>query len=289
VNRFYCRGLLPILASVALVVGAPAPGGATWDEGSVPFVPTPPEVVERMLRLAEVGAGDTLLDLGSGDGRVVIAAARRGARALGIEHDASLVARARAAAREAGVDGLARFAHGDLYAAPLDGYTVITLYLLPEANLRLKPRLLALAPGTRIVSHDWDMGPWPPDETLELRVPEKAVGRDGRARVHLWIVPAEVHGSWRSLLPAHGGQWRFDFEQQYQRLEARVHAADSELLVRAVGLRGDALVVVATGLVGGRAWHHRFHGKVSGHRIAGELVVSDGERRIVYPWTATRR
>jgi len=149
----------------------------------VPFVATPTEVVDEMLRLADVGPADVLYDLGSGDGRIVLRAAqRRGARGVGIEIDGRLVAESREAAEKAGVTRLVEFRQQDLFGADLRDATVVTLYLFRRLNLQLRPKLLAeLRPGARIVSHEFDMGDWKPDRTIAFR---------GR-RLHLWIVPAD--------------------------------------------------------------------------------------------------
>jgi hypothetical protein len=154
--------------------------------GDVPYVQTPDRVVEAMLSVADVGRDDVLYDLGSGDGRIVIAAARwHGARGVGIEIDRELVGQARRDAARAGVADRARFEAGDLFAADLRDATVVTLYLSPELNGRLRPQLLAqLRPGARIVSHQFGMGDWEPARTLRLTID----GRDHR--VYLWIVPS---------------------------------------------------------------------------------------------------
>ena len=165
----------------------------------VPFITTPDNVTLAMLELAQVRAGDHVVDLGSGDGRIVIlAAARFGATGLGVEIVPDLVERSRASARAAGVEGRAHFAVQDLYATDLTPASVVTMYLLPEVNLQLRPRLLALAPGTRIVSHDWDMGDWRPDRSITVAAPDKTIGREKASRVHLWHVPAPVAGLWCS-------------------------------------------------------------------------------------------
>ncbi len=157
----------------------------------VPFVVTPDHVTRAMLDLAGVKPGDFVIDLGSGDGRIVITAARHyGARGLGVEIVPDLVDRSRHAARIAGVADRAEFRVQDLFATDLSQATVITMYLLPEVNLQLRPRLLALKPGTRIVSHDWDMGDWKPDRMLTIDVPDKPYGREKVSRIYLWTVPA---------------------------------------------------------------------------------------------------
>ncbi|MGH8709353.1 MAG: class I SAM-dependent methyltransferase, partial [Burkholderiales bacterium] len=214
------------LFSAAFLIAA-APGAAqswAWDDGSVPFVVTPPEIVERMMRLAQVGPGDTLIDLGSGDGRIVIAAARRGARALGVELEPELVRIAGENAKKAGVAERARFEVRDIFDTDLSKASVVAFYLLPEFNAKLLPRLLALKPGTRIVSHDGGIGDWPADERLEMRVPEKAVGMGGLSRVELWVVPADARGHWVSEVPQHGGRWTFDIAQRFQELEIDARA-----------------------------------------------------------------
>jgi SAM-dependent methyltransferase len=156
----------------------------------VPFITSPDNVTLEMLRLANVGPGDHVIDLGSGDGRIVILAAKRfGATGLGVEIDPRLVEESRRNAREAGVADRVEFREQDLFQTDLGKATVITMYLLPEVNLQLRPRLQALKPGTRIVSHDWDLGDWKPDQTSLVPVPDKQVGLEKSSRVHLWVVP----------------------------------------------------------------------------------------------------
>ena len=281
--------LLSLTAACALASAASAQSWA-WDDGTVPFVVSPPEVVDRMLRLAEPRPGELLVDLGSGDGRIVIEAAKRyGARGLGVDIDPTLVARATENARRAGVEGLARFQVQDFFETDLRGVSVVTMYLLPEINLKLMPKLLQdLKPGARVVSHDYEMGGWRPDETIELTVAEKMVGPTGRSRVHLWFVPADVRGTWRSELKEHGGSWEFRVEQLYQRLDVIAHASGVEVAVRGTRLRGDEVKVVASGNVDGKPWNHLFRGTLKGDRIEGELLVSDGENNRTIPWTALR-
>jgi SAM-dependent methyltransferase len=157
----------------------------------VPFVVTPDQVTREMLKLADVKASDYVIDLGSGDGRIVIVAAKQfGARGLGVEIVPELVEKSIDAARRAGVADRVEFRVQDLFATDLSQATVITMYLLPEVNLQLRPRLLALKPGTRIVSHDWDMGDWKPDRVITVDAPDKPIGREKLSRLYLWTVPA---------------------------------------------------------------------------------------------------
>jgi SAM-dependent methyltransferase len=163
----------------------------------VPFITTPDNVTLTMLKIARVNAQDYVIDLGSGDGRIVITAAKQfGARGLGVEIVPDLVKRSRDSALAAGVESRVEFREEDLFKTDLSKATVITLYLLPEVNLELRPKLLALKPGTRVVSHDWDMGDWPADRTVVVDVPDKKIGLEKTSKVHLWIVPARVGGAW---------------------------------------------------------------------------------------------
>lgn len=190
--RWLLRALLPALAAAAWLGPRPA---AAQDE--VPFVVTPDAVTQAMLELAGVRSSDRLIDLGSGDGRIVITAAKRhGARGLGVEIVPDLVAKSRRNAEAAGVAALTEFRVQDLFETDLAGASVVTMYLLPAVNLQLRPRLLALAPGTRIVSHDWDLGDWVPDRTVTVEVPDKPFGLDKTSRVHLWVVPLQLAGRW---------------------------------------------------------------------------------------------
>ena len=197
------------------LAGALAFAGSVQAQEEVPFVTTPDRVTLAMLELAGVGAADHVIDLGSGDGRIVITAARRfGASGLGVEIVPDLVLRSREGARIAGVQERVEFREQDLFATDLGRASVVTMYLLPEVNLQLRPRLLALAPGTRIVSHDWDMGDWQPDRSLTLDVPEKAIGREKSSRIYLWRVPARVGGVWCADAA------RLEIVQRFQRYSA---------------------------------------------------------------------
>jgi SAM-dependent methyltransferase len=192
--------------------GAIASAWAQAGGEEVPFITTPDAVTLAMLMAAQTRPGDHVIDLGSGDGRIVITAAKRfGATGLGVDIVPDLVRQSRRSAEAAGVGRQVEFRVEDLFTTDLSRASVITMYLLPEFNLRLRPALLALTPGTRIVSHDWDMGDWQPDRTLTLPVPDKAVGREKLSRVHLWWVPARVQGHWC----APGGQ-HLELRQQHQ-------------------------------------------------------------------------
>jgi SAM-dependent methyltransferase len=261
-----------------------------WDDGTTPFVVSPDAVVERMLYLAQPKPGDRLVDLGSGDGRIVIEAAKRfGATGLGVDIDGRLVDLARANARRAGVENLARFEIQDLFETDLRGVNVVTMYLLPEVNLKLVPRFLEqLKPGARIVSHDYDLGPWPFDEMIELALAEKMVGPLGRSRVFLWVVPADARGKWRSDMPEFGGQWQFDMTQKYQVLDVNARVGGASMVVRGARMRGEEMRLAVTGLVAGKGYNALFEGKLTEGRIEGHVRISDGDSFRSVPWKATR-
>ena len=228
-----------------LLLGAAACAVRAQD-GQVPFITTPEEVVERMLELAGTRADDLVVDLGSGDGRIVITAARKfGARGLGIELDPGLVEKSRDNARAAGVAGRASFVQGDVLLADISRASVITVYLLPGLIGQLQRRFIGeLRPGTRIVSHAFSMVGWAPDRTLLIRVSGPHPGQGDESRLYLWVVPAEVRGVWQ------GQGRRFRIEQDYQQIE-----------VDGVGGR----------LSGNDISWSKFRGRVDGDRISGEM------------------
>ncbi|MCW5656145.1 MAG: class I SAM-dependent methyltransferase [Burkholderiaceae bacterium] len=209
-------------AALAFAAAMPALSASAQDE--VPFVVSPEPVTLAMLTMASVGPRDVVLDLGSGDGRIVITAAKRfGARGLGVELSPQLVEKSRDNARRAGVAERAQFRMQDLFETDLSQASVITMYLLPEVNLQLRPKLLALKPGTRIVSHDWDMGDWKPDRTLVVDAPDKPVGLEKKSRVHFWRVPARLAGLWCAQDAA------LRLEQTFQQLNGQFMRADASL------------------------------------------------------------
>ena len=215
----FARGRLGAVAAALCLAGA------ALGQDEVPFITTPDQVTRAMLELARVGSADHVIDLGSGDGRIVITAAKRfGARGLGVEIVPELVQKSRELARAAGVHDRVEFHEQDLFATDLGGASVVTMYLLPDVNLQLRPKLLKLRPGTRVISHDWDMGDWQPDKTVVLDVPDKAVGLEKKSRVHLWIVPARVQGDYCGTGKAKGRLLRL--AQEYQRFRGRFEKGD---------------------------------------------------------------
>lgn len=240
------RQLLAATASLPLLAGF------AQREYEVPFVPTPHALVEKMLDLASVGAADYLIDLGCGDGRIAVAAARRGARALGVDLDPLRIQEAAAAARIAEVEARVVFRRQDLFRTPIYEASVVALYLLPDVNIRLRPRLLTeLRPGSRVVSHAFDMGDWRPEAQDML----------DRRRIFLWIVPAVAGGSW-ALTDAGGAPYALEIEQRFQEVAGTLTGGGRVLELQEAMLRGTALRFTA----GGRA----FAGTVGDAEIAGE-------------------
>jgi SAM-dependent methyltransferase len=231
----------------------------------VVWVPTPQALVEGMLDLAKVTPEDYLVDLGSGDGRTVITAAKRGVRALGIEYNPDLVALSKRAAEQEGVADKAAFVEGDIFESDFSRATVVTLFLLPELNLRLRPTLLEMRPGTRIVSNSFDMADWKPDGQINLEQ-----NCESYCRAYLWIVPAKVEGTWR--FP----KGELALEQTYQMVSGTLTLDGKEQPITEGRLNGDVLSFVA----GDRNYTARINGE-------SMRVEPAGDRR-QDAWTAQR-
>ena len=269
--------------------GAPAPAVQTEQAGSVEqrtartpdvhFVPTPMRVVDQMLSVARVGRNDVLYDLGSGDGRIVITAAKRhGARAIGIDIDPRRISESRHNADTAGVTGRVEFREADLFETDLRDATVVTLYLLRQLNVRLRPKLLEeLRPGTRVVSHAFDMGDWKADSLMNV---------EGN-NVYYWVVPADVRGAWSMTATLGGVERRYDLllEQQYQRATGTATAAGRAVAIEEVLLDGER-VSFSLPESPGAARQLRFEGRVAGDTMRGSVARDTGRR--AGSWRATR-
>ena len=279
--RAALAGIALLFAPFAAVLGQGTAGPSTAGPGTfvpqvgqagkdVIWVPTPETLVERMLSMAKVTPQDYVVDLGSGDGRTVIAAAKKfGANALGVEFNPDMVALSERGAAEAGVAERAKFVRGDIFQADFSKATVITMYLLPDLNVRLRPRLLQLKPGTRVVSHAFNMGDWEPDQRLEI---------DNRTAL-MWIVPARVSGGWRFKGPQ--GSFDADFKQTYQLLLGSAGGA----AIEQGRLNGAAIAFSCSGTGCSSAGQlRRFSGQVSGDEIRGAFDDAAGSA-----WVATRR
>ena len=215
------------------------------DNLDVPYVPTPDDTVAAMLDLGGLKAGDFVIDLGSGDGRILVAAAQRGATGFGVDINPQRIAEANANAQKAGVADKVSFRRQDLFETPIAQASLLTMYLLPEVNLKLRPRILdELKPGTRVVSHAFDMDDWQPDAT------------SANGRVYLWIVPAKVEGSWRVTGAAEGS---LSLKQKFQQIEGTFAGKP----IREATLKGDRISFVADTSAGPR----QFTGVVAGNTI----------------------
>jgi Methyltransferase domain len=279
-----------VFVAVALAAAVP-PVPAQKGAGDVVYVPTPQMVVDTMLRLAQVGPGDYLIDLGSGDGRVVISAARSGARALGVDLDRHLLEVANDAAKREGVAERATFREQNLFETDLAGATVITTYLLPDMNLKLRPKILALKPGTRVVAHDYHMGDWVPDQRETLEVPGKKVGLEGISYVYLWHVPAQVAGKWRTEIPVAGRPTPFEFEleQRFQVVTGRAAAiASRPTRLQTPRLRSDALSFMVELGPGRPPVRYEFQGHVAGDELRGTADVWENNVRREVAFAAQR-
>lgn len=268
----------------AWMAGAHAQTGV----GDVVYVPTPQIVVDEMLAMAKVNKSDYLIDLGSGDGRFVITAAKKhGAKALGVDLDTHLLKIANENARKENVTDRVTFREENLFQTDISAATVVSSYLLPEMNLRLRSKILALKPGTRVVAHDYSMGEWYPDEQKTLVVPEKKVGNPGISYIFSWVVPALAAGQWQSTLNIGGKDvpYQFDMVQFFQNIDggATAGGVTGEMRGKMVG---EQIRFTLTSKGAQKIERHEFQGQLNGDTITGTVRVGiDTTQR---PWTAKR-
>jgi SAM-dependent methyltransferase len=233
----------------------------------VVWVPTAQTLVDKMLDMAKVTADDYVVDLGSGDGRTVITAAKRGAKAHGIEYNPDMVELSKSNAEKEGVAGKATFVKADIFESDFSNATVLTLFLLTKLNLKLRPTILKMKPGTRVVSNTFNMDDWEPEQTVEA-----PAGCSSFCRAHLWIVPADVSGSWRL------GDSELRISQKYQNFTGRLMTGNLVALITDGKLYGDQITFTAVGV--------RYSGRVSaaGNSIEGTLSSGGQDAK----WQATR-
>jgi len=260
------------------------------DFGQTPYVPTPQNIVDKMLEVAKVGPADYVIDLGSGDGRMVITAAKKhGARGFGVDLDRRLVTRANQLALKAGVADRAVFYERDLYDIDLSAASVVTIYLLPEVNLMVRPKLLAtLKAGTRIVSHDYNMGEWPPDQQMVLDAPDKPVGRDKTSKVFFWVVPGNAAGKWRWQLPLAGKPANFEFtvSQNFQSINGKLAIDGNDWPLENARLQGDEVSFSAYDKAA--ALRYEFTGRIQNHALTGTVRIAGPASQRVLEWNAVR-
>jgi SAM-dependent methyltransferase len=275
ISRFAQRG--PVYSRSALMA----------DDGKVltrdaPYIPTPQEVVEEMLRIAEVSKNDLLYDLGCGDGRIVITAAQRyGALGVGVDINPKRIKESIYNARRAGVRDRVEFLQQNVFDIDFGNATVVALYLLSSVNMKLRPRLLKdLRPGARIVSHEFNLGDWPPDQELEV---------EGQP-VYYWMVPANAAGIWEWTMQGGGGKYDnyvLQLNQKFQSLTGTLKAGDESIPVTEIVLKGDMLHFAVENEKAGLKMPARFNGRINGDTIQG-FMTSDDRAHESTKWTARR-
>ena len=270
-----CLSLFVLAVSLIFALGLPvtpaqAQTSKTYEpqygqEGKdVIWVPTQPPTIERMLRMAQVTARDTVVDLGSGDGRIAIAAVKDfGAKAFGFEYNPDMVEYSKREAEKAGVAGKLEFRKADIFETDFTYATVITMYLLPHLNVKLRPILLNMKPGTRVVSHQFDMAEWKPDEVSDA---------NGR-RINFWLVPAKIEGDWKMNLP--GRNYTLTLRQEFQMISGWIAPGPGQMGLRDAVLTGSAM---RFSIVDEQGKLLAFTGTVDGGRISGSVVSEDGKR-----------
>ena len=285
-RRRFRQGSARAAAALTLLLAVPCGQAAQFVD--VPYVPTPPVVVAAMLELAGVGPRDYVADLGSGDGRIVIAAARQfGARGFGVEIDDALVREARREARRQGVADRVEFKAENLFSIEIGRATVVTLYLYGGLLLKLRPRLITeLKPGSRVVSHDFDMADWRPDAHVTVPVPDKPYGPPS-SEIYLWIVPENAAGDWRWRTVVEGAavEYELALSQTFQMLDGQARVAGGAGRFESGSVRGERVQFALTADVRGRALRHEFSGRVDGDTITGIVSIAGAGER---DWKATR-
>jgi len=246
----------------------------------IPYVTTPYPAVTAMLKLAGVTSGDTVYDLGSGDGRIVIAAARDfGAHAVGVEMDPALIRESERNAQEAGVESRVRFVKDDLFLVDFRDATVVTLFLLPGVNAMLLPKLLKdLKPGTRVVSYLHDMGEWEPDRTVRIET----------GPIYYWVIPADVGGMWALQISGPKSLLTLSFRQSFQKVSGGVRLHGKTLELSDARIEGKRLSFVGSGTADGQRVRMEFSGSVENEHASGSVLIKEGLSAGSYEWTALR-
>jgi phospholipid N-methyltransferase len=235
------------------------------------WVPTPVSLIEAMLDMAKVTPADYLIDLGAGDGRIAIAAAKRGLRSLGIEYDPDMANLCRENAAKEGVSAKAEFRQADIFETDFSAATVLTMYLLPSLNMKLRPTILDMKPGTRVVTHSFLMEDWEPDQSIAV---------EGR-NAYLWIVPAKVEGDW--VWTENGGETVLSLTRTFQKIAGTLKVGSRESSLKYPLLDGDQITFKVDGNPAGT---REFSGRANGGVIRGTIKGSDGKS---VEWSAKRK
>ncbi len=290
-NRFFLGFYLNLTCAAVALISVLLPSQRAYSQIlsdrqekiklDVPYEPSSEEVVRAMLEIAKVGKKDLVYDLGCGDGRIIIAAAQKtGARGVGVDLDPERIKESLENARKANVTDRVQFFQQDLFQTEIGKATVVMLYLWPEVNLKLRPKLFQeLKPGTRVVSHSHDMGNWEPDQTITTS--------EGH-RVHFWVMPANVTGTWEWDMPGEKEHYVLKLSQQFQKVSGTLEMGSDEIEVKNPELRGDRLQLTIERFFKGQMQTLRFTGRVQDHFIEGTaeemIAVSQGQRT----WIAQR-
>ena len=282
------------LAALTIILNVVFTYGLHAQELDVPYVSTPRMVVDKMLDMAEVGPGDYVIDLGSGDGRIVITAAQRGAYGHGIDLDPERISEARSNARRSNVSDKVMFVQEDIFKTDFSRANVITMYLLRSVNLKLRSRLLEeLEPGTRVVSHDFNMGEWKPDK--HVRVDNADIRLGGweidnpiavdNHDIYFWIIPAQVDGKWQ--WEANGKNFTMKVNQNYQRIYPQVETGEVTLRTGENLLKGPRISITVFNPSNDN--RYIYNGRVEDDRIIGKVQIRTDNYQTVENWTAKRK
>lgn len=303
-KRYSTISLIGLLVSVTLILLSRAP--AQQKKLEVPYVSTPDEVVAEMLRIANVGKDDVVYDLGCGDGRIVITAAKMyGCRGVGIDIDPERIRESRENASKEGVSDKVQFIQMDLFEADIRDASVVTLYLLSGVNLRLRPKLFRqLSPGSRVVSHEFSMGKWEPDATSSVKAEDyrdpylfsywdEQIADYWRTHtVYLWIIPGNVNGTWRLTIPDIAGKSDFTlrFDQEFQQVRGLVleSAPSLPVFIKEVQIRGNMLFFTLGAELQGTKESMHFEGVILGNSMQGTMEIEGNPRKGKIKWTAKR-
>lgn len=299
VLRFTAKGMPSFFNQFTGIIGAMViivlflnPAMGQEKDLDVPYASTPPDVVEKMLDMADVGPGDYVIDLGCGDGRIVTAAARRGAFGHGVDLDPKRLKEAREKARKANVSERVMFVQEDIFKTDIQQASVITMYLLSTVNEDMRPRLISeLKPGTRIVSHQFGMGIWDPDkhiilgdsymkgESLTLKEQIEKINHE----IYYWVVPAQIEGQWKWRL--NGNEFTMNVQQNFQKFQANIISGQDTLVVDNKKLVGKKISFTASSP--GKKMHYAFNGKIDEDRqIKGTIQIHDPDARSIKKWEA---
>jgi SAM-dependent methyltransferase len=303
-RRYSTISLLGLLAAVTLIFLSRAP--AQQKQPEVPYVSTPDEVVAEMLRIANVNKDDVVYDLGCGDGRIVITAAKMyGCRGVGIDINPERIKESRENAIKAGVSDKVQFIQMDLFEADIREASVVTIYLLSGVNLRLRPKLFReLSPGSRVVSHEFGMGKWEPDATNSVKAEnyrnpylfsywDEQIADYWRTHtVYLWIIPGNVNGTWKLTIRDIAGKDEFtlQFDHEFQRVRGQVldSASSVSVFIKDVEIRGNMLHFTLEGKLKGNTESMRFEGIMQGNSMQGTMEIESSPRKGKIKWTAKR-